>query len=106
MVNVLPRLTEGAVVVIPADRTEVLLAALLANASGTFPSIAGIVLNGPFPLPEDINRLIDGLGPTVPIITTDLGTYDTAVRVMNTACCCGLNVALVAPGMLVPLRRH
>ncbi|MGC5223858.1 phosphate acetyltransferase [Micromonospora sp. DT81.3] len=84
MVNVLPRLTEGAVVIIPADRTEVLLATLLANSSGTFPSIAGIVLNGPFPLPESIDRLIDGLGSNVPIITTDLGTYETAVRVMNT----------------------
>ena len=62
MVNVLPRLTESAIVVIPADRTEVLLATLLANASGTFPSISGIVLNGPFPLPETIDRLIDGLG--------------------------------------------
>ncbi|HEX5857405.1 MAG TPA: phosphate acetyltransferase [Microbacterium sp.] len=84
MVNVLPRLSEGAVVVIPADRTEVLLATLLANASGTFPSISGIVLNGPFPLPDDIDRLIDGLTSNVPIIATDLGTYDTAVRVMNT----------------------
>ncbi|MFS0732132.1 phosphate acetyltransferase [Microbacterium sp. 1P10UB] len=84
MVNVLPRLTEGAVVVIPADRTEVLLATLLANSSGTFPSISGIVLNGPFPLPEAIDRLIDGLGSTVPIIQTDLGTYETAVRIMST----------------------
>ncbi|AZS37717.1 Phosphate acetyltransferase [Microbacterium lemovicicum] len=84
MVNVLPRLTEGAVVVIPADRTEVLLATLLANSSGTFPSISGIVLNGPFPLPESIDRLIDGLGSTVPIIQTDLGTYETAVRIMST----------------------
>ncbi|WP_265113536.1 DRTGG domain-containing protein, partial [Mycobacterium tuberculosis] len=54
MVNVLPRLTEEAVVVIPADRTEVLLAALLADSSGTFPRIAGIILNGPFPLPDPI----------------------------------------------------
>ena len=84
MVNVLPRLTDSAVVVIPADRTEVLLAALLAHASGTFPSLAAIVLNGPFPLPEAIDRLIDGLGTTLPIIATDLGTYDTAVRIMNT----------------------
>ena len=84
MVNVLPRLFEGAVVVIPADRSEVLLAALLANASGTFPSISGIVLNGGFDLPDPIMRLIDGLGSTLPIITTDLGTYDTAVRIMNT----------------------
>lgn len=84
MVNVLPRLTESAIVVIPADRTEVLLATLLANSSGTFPSLAGVVLNGPFPLPETIDRLIDGLGSSLPIIATDLGTYDTAVRVMNT----------------------
>lgn len=84
MVNVLPRLMESAVIVIPADRTEVLLATLLANASGTFPSLAGVVLNGGFELPDAIVRLIDGLGSSLPIIATDLGTYDTAVRIMNT----------------------
>lgn len=84
MVNVLPRLLEGAVVIIPADRSEVLLATLLANASGTFPSISGIVLNGGFELPEPVTRLIDGLGSNVPIITTELGTYETAVRIMGT----------------------
>ncbi|TQJ31343.1 phosphate acetyltransferase [Microbacterium sp. SLBN-146] len=84
MVNVLPRLEESAIVVIPADRTEVLLATLLANASGTFPSLAGVVLNGPFPLPEAIDTLIDGLDSSLPIIATDLGTYETAVAVMST----------------------
>jgi phosphate acetyltransferase len=84
MVNVLPRLLEGAVVIIPADRSEVLLATLLANASGTFPSISGIVLNGGFELPEPVTRLLDGLGSNVPIITTDLGTYETAARIMST----------------------
>ncbi len=84
MVNVLPRLLEGEVVIIPADRSEVLLATLLANASGTFPSISGIVLNGGFELPEPVTRLLDGLGSNVPIITTDLGTYETAVRIMST----------------------
>ncbi|GAB6857626.1 phosphate acetyltransferase [Microbacterium xylanilyticum] len=83
MVNVLPRLIESAVVVIPADREEVLLATLLAQAAGTFPSIAAIVLNGPFALPEPIERLLDGLGPRVPIIATDHGTYETTVRIMN-----------------------
>jgi phosphate acetyltransferase len=83
MVNVLPRLTDSAVVVIPADRTEVLLATLLAHTSGTFPAVAAVVLNGPFPLPETIESLIDGLGATVPIIATDLDTYETAVRVMG-----------------------
>ncbi|MEZ3162087.1 phosphate acetyltransferase [Microbacterium sp. BWT-B31] len=84
MVNVLPRLTEGAVVVIAADRSEVLLATLLANASGTFPSLAGIVLNGPFEIPDPVRRLIDGLGSKLPIITSEFGTYETAVRIMGT----------------------
>ncbi|UJP10374.1 phosphate acetyltransferase [Microbacterium sp. KUDC0406] len=84
MVNVLPRITEGAVVVIAADRTEVLLAALLASASGTFPQIAGIVLNGPFALPEPIEQLLEGFEIEVPIVATDLGTFDTATRIMNT----------------------
>ena len=84
MVNVLPRLTEDAVVMIAADRSETLLATLLAAASGTFPDIAGIVLNGPFEIPDTIVQLIDGLELSIPIIATDLGTYDTAVRIMHT----------------------
>lgn len=81
MNNVLPRLIEGSVVVVPGDRTDVLLAVVMANESGTFPSIAGIVLNGGFELPEPIVRLIDGIRPTMPIIATELGSYDTAVRI-------------------------
>lgn len=81
MDNVLPRLLEGSVVVVPADRTEVLLAVLMANESGTFPSVAGIVLNGGFELPEPIDRLIEGMRSTLPIIRTELGSYDTAVRI-------------------------
>ncbi len=81
MNNVLPRLIEGSVVVVPADRTEILLAVLMANESGTFPSIAGIVLNGGFEIPEPIDRLIEGLRSTLPIIRTELGSYDTAVRI-------------------------
>lgn len=84
MVNVLPRLIDSAIVVVPADRTEVLLAALLAHSSGTFPSLAGIVLNGPFPLPEPIRLLIEGMGSSLPVIATDLGTYETTLRIMGT----------------------
>ena len=81
--NILPRLTDGAIVIVPADRTEVLLGLLLANSSGTFPSIAGILLNGPFPLPPAVEELMAGLDSSLPIVQTDLDTYDTAVRVMG-----------------------
>ncbi|HEY2556085.1 MAG TPA: phosphate acetyltransferase, partial [Diaminobutyricibacter sp.] len=48
-----------------------------------FPSVAGIVLNGGFDLPEPITRLIDGLRSTLPVVSTDLGTYETTVRITN-----------------------
>ena len=84
MENVLPRLIEGSVVIVPGDRSEVLLGVLTAHASATFPSISGIVLNGGFPLSEHIERLIEGLKAGLPIIQTGLGTYDTALAIRNT----------------------
>jgi phosphate acetyltransferase len=84
MENSLPRLTEGAIVVIPGDRSEMLLAALTAHASDTFPSLAGLVLNGGFELSPVITRLIAGLDHTLPIITTEFGTYPTAQRITQT----------------------
>lgn len=84
MENVLPRLTEGAVVMIPADRTDVLLGTLLAHASENFPSISGIVLNGGFELSAPITALLAGLRSAIPIIATRYGSYDTAVRITRT----------------------
>ena len=81
MENVLPRLTEGAVVLVPGDRSEVLLAVLMAHASETFPSIAAIILYGGFETPDSVQSLIDGLDPTLPIIRTPYGTYDTVLRI-------------------------
>ncbi|MCY7325631.1 MAG: phosphate acetyltransferase, partial [Microbacteriaceae bacterium] len=84
MENVLPRLLEGAIVVVPGDRSDVLLATMLADQSGTFPSVAGIILNGGFELPPQITRLIGGLHSTLPIARNELGTYDTALRITQT----------------------
>ena len=84
MENVLPRIIEGAIVVVPGDRSDVLLAVLLAHASGTFPSVAGVILNGGFELAPQIVRLIDGLASTLPIARNELGTYDTALRITQT----------------------
>jgi phosphate acetyltransferase len=82
--NVLLRLLEGAIVVVPGDRTEMLLAVLTAHASDTFPSLSGIVLNGGFELSPTVTRLIDGLDDELPIISTSHGTYATAQRITQT----------------------
>ena len=84
MENVLTRLIEGGVVIVPGDRSDVLLGVLMANAAETFPSVSAIILNGGFELLPQIALLIDGLDRTIPIIRTALGTYDTARRLTQT----------------------
>ncbi len=76
--NVLDRIREGNVVVTAGDRPEVVLGVLLAHVSPDFPQISAVVLNGGIRLPEQIQRLVDSLGTTTPIIATDLGTHQTA----------------------------
>jgi phosphate acetyltransferase len=82
--NVLPRLVEGAAVVVAADRTDVLVGTLAAHASGTFPSLAGIVLIGSLELAPSVAQLVDGLDDELPIIKTNLDTFPTAQRIIQT----------------------
>tara|TARA_Y100000815_G_scaffold78826_3_gene67888 strand:- start:150 stop:2261 length:2112 start_codon:yes stop_codon:yes gene_type:complete len=81
--NVLPRLLEGAVIVVPGDRSDVLVGAVVAHLSETFPSLSGVVLNGGFPVAPSIETLLAGLDSSLPIARTPLGTYDTAMRITN-----------------------
>ena len=78
--HLLERLTDGAVVITPGDRGEILLALATAHAADGFPSLAGIILNGGFYPPAPIERLVAGLGLRLPIIRTDQGTFRSANR--------------------------
>ncbi|MFI7587142.1 phosphate acetyltransferase [Spongisporangium articulatum] len=80
--HVLPRLTEGAVVVVPGDRPDVVLAVMLASASGTYPSLTGIILNGGLDLAEPVRQLIAGLKVRLPIVRSPLDTFETTARVI------------------------
>ncbi len=83
MEHVLPRLIESSVVVVAADRAETLLAVTMAHEAPTFPSLSAVVLNGDFELSPDVQRLLDGIGSSLPVIRTPLGTFDTAQRIMH-----------------------
>lgn len=76
--HVLDRLFDDAVVITPADRTDVLLGVVAAHAAKTFPTLAGVVLNGGFELPPQIVRLMDGLDVGLPIVTAPGDTFGTA----------------------------
>ncbi|WP_084127830.1 phosphate acetyltransferase [Demequina sp. NBRC 110055] len=82
--HLLERIDDGAVVITPGDRSDTLLALLSAHAAEGFPALTGIILNGGFAPEPSIARLIEGLGSSLPVITTEIGTYGTARRCWNT----------------------
>ncbi len=76
--HVLERLRDGMAVITPADRSDVVLAVASAHAAQGFPALACIILNGGYQLHASIAALVAGLQLRLPIITTELGTYDAA----------------------------
>ena len=79
----LHHLTEGSVVVTPADRSDILLGTLQANISTSYPSISGIVLTGGIELNPSIIKLIEGLEKIVPILWVEEGTFGTTTKLGN-----------------------
>ena len=83
MEHVLERTFESGAVVVAGDRTETLVALLLAQDAEGFPSLATIVVNGPFEFSPVIQQLLKGVKTRIPIIRTQFGTFDTAQRIVN-----------------------
>ncbi|HTQ19300.1 MAG TPA: phosphate acetyltransferase, partial [Mycobacterium sp.] len=76
--HVLERLRDGMAVITPGDRSDVVLAVTSAHAAQGFPTLSCIVLNGGFELHPSIAALVSGLRLRLPIVATNLGTYDAA----------------------------
>ena len=79
--HILERLSEGQTVIIPSDRAAALLPGLLAaHSAATFPALSGIVMTGGLELPEPVLRLVDGMAPKLPVVSTGLDTFECATR--------------------------
>ena len=76
--HILERLEDSMAVIAPADRSDVLLALVNANAAQGFPRLAGIIVNGGLKPHPMIDGLVKGLKPTLPILQCEYGTYETA----------------------------
>jgi phosphate acetyltransferase len=73
---------EDSLIITPGDRSDIILGSLLADASGTYPHIAGIILTGNLMPAPQVRRLIDGLvRSTVPVLSVSTDTFTTAMRV-------------------------
>ena len=82
--NVVSRLREGFVVLVPGDRTDAILGVLMAHQNENFPSLAALVLYGGFELSDSVQKLISGLEHNIPIISTRFDTYDSVLHVVAT----------------------
>ncbi|WP_405134362.1 phosphate acetyltransferase [Nocardia sp. NBC_01388] len=82
--HILERLTDGVAVITPGDRSDVLLALVNAHEAEGFPSLAGIIMNGDMQPAPSIARLMAGLKPKLPILSTALGTFATAKAAART----------------------
>ncbi|GAA5101959.1 phosphate acetyltransferase [Nocardia iowensis] len=82
--HILERLVDGVVVIAPGDRSDVLLSVVNAHEAEGFPSLSGIIMNGGMKPHPAVARLMTGLKPKLPILTTELGTYDTASAAYRT----------------------
>ena len=75
--NYFANLTEDTLVVIPADRTDLITGSLVANYSN-YSNIKGIVLYGDFELDKSIHKILEGIQKNIPIMIAKSNTFETA----------------------------
>jgi phosphate acetyltransferase len=78
----LDHLEEGSLVITPGDRSDIIIGSLLAEASGTYPQIAGMLLTGGLKPPPQVQRLLEGLKQSpVPMMSVATDTFSAAMAV-------------------------
>lgn len=81
--NLLPRLFTEATVIVPGDRADLIPGLIMAQKSGSFPQLSGMILVGGYDIPKHLETLIINAGLEMPVARTDLGTYTTAKRLFG-----------------------
>ena len=78
----LDHLEEGSLVITPGDRSDIIIGSLLADASMTYPQIAGLLLTGGLkPVPQ-VQRLLEGIRRSpVPMMSVAKDTFTSAMAV-------------------------
>jgi len=77
--NFLDRIEEDDLVVVPGDRSDIILGLLGALYSKSYPNISGIILPFGMKVHKNIKKLIEGLESfTIPVLSVEDDTYTTA----------------------------
>jgi len=80
----LGELEEGCLVIVSADRSDIILGALLADASATYPQLAGLLLTGGISPAPQVKQLLQGLRKSpVPLIAVAADEFSAAMAVSS-----------------------
>src|SRR5207244_8832364 len=74
-------LVEGTLVIVPADRPDILVASLASMVSPAIPTVAGVVVSGDYPLTETLRRLLESA--PFPVIETPKPVHVAAAAVQS-----------------------
>jgi len=82
--NFLEYIEDGDLVITSGDRSDIIVGCLSTVFSNNYPNISGILLTAGMMPHKSINKLIAGFKDlSIPILSVDNGTFDTAVNVSN-----------------------
>ncbi len=80
--NYLPRIKEGALIIVPADRMDIIIANVVSFYAKSSPNIAGIVLTGDLTPNKTMMELLENFHVVeLPIMSVSTDTYTTASKV-------------------------
>ena len=80
--NFLEYIEDGDLVLVPADRADIVAGAMLASRSNRFPKISGIILTGKMELADSILGILEGFDQlSVPIFAMKDDTYQAALKI-------------------------
>ncbi|MFY9975372.1 MAG: phosphate acetyltransferase [Chromatiaceae bacterium] len=73
---------DGCLIITPGDRSDIILASLAADASSSFPRVAGLLLTGGLHPAPNVQRLLEGLRRNkVSVLSVPTDTFTTALNV-------------------------
>ena len=73
---------DGCLIITPGDRSDIILASLAADASSSFPRVAGLLLTGGLYPAPNVQRLLEGLRRNkVSVLSVPTDTFTTALNV-------------------------
>ncbi len=82
--HLLSYIEDGQLCIAAGDRPDVLVALAASCAASDAPSVSAVVLTGGFAPEANVSRLIAGIDAHLPLITTELDSFDSAVAISTT----------------------